>query len=435
MMANTNDIATNYNQGEKAMVNTISRIEIKDFLVFKGEFSVDFCPGVNIFIGGNGSGKTTLLKMLYAALAEEKDVNTATTLKAQGKEVRGYSFIPMRSISWRDIAPQGVDARYSMTVSAIDDSGEIISTTTETSNDFISVTGQNGNPIALSQLPKELRVGKLNQGKSLLVKSLTYIPEFDLLKVVQNFKRELGLFINGNSDSHTQWLNGEILSQEQRTNGNLGRLIEDMIHLYCPDAASKSLFIRLFNIANAAQAFFTEKKAAVICDAIGNLLGEKGITFSGVEFSQDLQSFVFSNGVTALYEASGVRKFGLLWLLVKYHLIELAGGSMLFWDEPENSLNPELIPILVNILLELQNSGVQIFIATHSYDVARWFELNKKAENSLRYFNLCKTDSGIAADVADDYVSLSNSVIEDAGDALLQRVTEVAAEKAGVTLK
>jgi hypothetical protein len=114
---------------------------------------------------------------------------------------------------------------------------------------------------------------------------------------------------------------------------------------------------------------------------------------------------------------------------------QLDEGSVLLWDEPENSINPGLIPTLVSILFELQKGGVQIFIATHSYDVARWFELNKKSENSLRYFNLSKTDNGIAADVADDYVSLPNSVIEDAGDALLRRVAEVAAENVGVTLK
>jgi ABC-type arginine transport system ATPase subunit len=107
----------------------------------------------------------------------------------------------------------------------------------------------------------------------------------------------------------------------------------------------------------------------------------------------------------------------------------------LFWDEPENSLNPELIPVLVDILLELQRNGIQVFAATHSYDVARWFELNKKAADALRYFNLRKEGGRIIADVADDYVSLPNSVIEDAGDMLLRRVTEIAAENAGVKLK
>ena len=43
----------------------INRIEIKDFLVFKDAFEADFCPGVNVFIGGNATGKTTLLKLLY----------------------------------------------------------------------------------------------------------------------------------------------------------------------------------------------------------------------------------------------------------------------------------------------------------------------------------------------------------------------------------
>jgi ABC-type cobalamin/Fe3+-siderophores transport system ATPase subunit len=43
----------------------INRVEIKDYLVFKGVFTADFCPGVNVLIGGNGTGKTTLIKCLY----------------------------------------------------------------------------------------------------------------------------------------------------------------------------------------------------------------------------------------------------------------------------------------------------------------------------------------------------------------------------------
>ncbi|MDR1479147.1 MAG: ATP-binding protein, partial [Planctomycetaceae bacterium] len=43
----------------------LKRVEIKDFLVFKGEFVAGFCPGVNVFIGGNSTGKTTLLRTLY----------------------------------------------------------------------------------------------------------------------------------------------------------------------------------------------------------------------------------------------------------------------------------------------------------------------------------------------------------------------------------
>lgn len=64
-------------------------------------------------------------------------------------------------------------------------------------------------------------------------------------------------------------------------------------------------------------------------------------------------------------EAEGLRKLGLLWKLIRNGLLE--EGSALLWDEPEANLNPELYPLVVNILLELQKNGVQIFIATHSY--------------------------------------------------------------------
>ena len=74
-------------------------------------------------------------------------------------------------------------------------------------------------------------------------------------------------------------------------------------------------------------------------------------------------------------EASGFKKLGLLGLLVKCGQLE--SGSLLFWDEPENSLNPELMPKLVDILFELQRNGVQIFLATHSYTLARYFDVIK----------------------------------------------------------
>jgi AAA15 family ATPase/GTPase len=47
----------------------INKIEIKDFLAFRDEFIVDFCPGINIIIGANATGKTTLLKAMYESVS------------------------------------------------------------------------------------------------------------------------------------------------------------------------------------------------------------------------------------------------------------------------------------------------------------------------------------------------------------------------------
>ena len=48
-----------------------------------------------------------------------------------------------------------------------------------------------------------------------------------------------------------------------------------------------------------------------------------------------------------------------LWLLIQNGT--LTEGSVLFWDEPETNLNPKLFGPVVEILLELQRQGVQIF--------------------------------------------------------------------------
>lgn len=72
-------------------------------------------------------------------------------------------------------------------------------------------------------------------------------------------------------------------------------------------------------------------------------------------------------------EAEGLRKLGLLWKLIRNGLLEK--GTVLLWDEPETNLNPELFPLVVDILFELQKAGVQIFVATHSYNLAKYFEI------------------------------------------------------------
>ena len=85
-------------------------------------------------------------------------------------------------------------------------------------------------------------------------------------------------------------------------------------------------------------------------------------------------------------EAEGFRKFGLLWKIVRNGLLE--PGSILLWDEPEANLNPELYPVLAEALIELQRNGVQIFVATHSYNFAKYLEIRKAESDQLLFHNL-----------------------------------------------
>lgn len=85
-------------------------------------------------------------------------------------------------------------------------------------------------------------------------------------------------------------------------------------------------------------------------------------------------------------EAEGFRKLGLLWKLIRNGLLEK--GSVLLWDEPEANLNPELYPMVANILLSLEENGVQIFIATHSYNFAKYLEIRRNKTEQVMFHNL-----------------------------------------------
>lgn len=81
--------------------------------------------------------------------------------------------------------------------------------------------------------------------------------------------------------------------------------------------------------------------------------------------------------------AEGIRKIALLWQLIKNGTLE--NGSVLLWDEPEANINPKYIPIVAELLLKLQEEGVQIFISTHDYFLAKYIEVKRKEQNAVQY--------------------------------------------------
>lgn len=90
-------------------------------------------------------------------------------------------------------------------------------------------------------------------------------------------------------------------------------------------------------------------------------------------------------------EAEGLRKLGLLWKLIRNGLLE--SGTVLLWDEPEANLNPELYPLVAEILLELQKNGVQIFAATHNYNFAKYLEIRRTEKEQVMFHNLYRGSS------------------------------------------
>ena len=121
--------------------------------------------------------------------------------------------------------------------------------------------------------------------------------------------------------------------------------------------------------------------------------------------------------------AEGSRKLGLLWLLIQNGT--LREGSVMFWDEPETNLNPKMLGTVMNILVELQRSGVQVFLATHDYVVLKELDLCTKDGDDVLYHALYPGDDGeIECNTTSDYLSIHPNAIADTFDDLYDREIE-----------
>ena len=111
--------------------------------------------------------------------------------------------------------------------------------------------------------------------------------------------------------------------------------------------------------------------------------------------------------------AEGTRKLGLLWLLIQNGT--LLKGSVLFWDEPETNLNPRLFGPMIEILLQLQRMGIQVFLATHDYVILKELDLRKRKGDRVLFHSLYR-DKGsgeILCYTTDEYLQIHPNAIQD----------------------
>ena len=121
--------------------------------------------------------------------------------------------------------------------------------------------------------------------------------------------------------------------------------------------------------------------------------------------------------------AEGFRKLGLLWLLIRNGT--LRDGSVLFWDEPEANLNPKMFRVVIEVLLELQRAGVQVFFATHDYVILKELDLQMTEEDAVAFHSLYRDEEGeIACHTTSRYLEISPNAIDEAFDDLYDREIE-----------
>ena len=322
----------------------INRVEIKDFLVFKGEFATDFCPGVNIIIGGNATGKTTLIKAVRAAY----DSSIRVT----------------HEFSYGDYVPQ------------INTADDILDIQTVRISKYFPNFDHNEN---------HLRLETSDDGNSVRIRSMVDIsvqdPEideyWDVIEIEGDSQIKEMVYIPTNDMlTHSEGL---------LALNNIRKLPFDKTYI---DILSMASMPETHDITPNAKKILNRLEEIIE----GTIIIEKDVFFI---LQKDNKKIPFP------LAASGHKKIGLLWKLVRNGLLE--SGNVLFWDEPENSLNPELIPVLVDILLELSRNGVQIFIATHSEILASYFDVTRKNGDTVMFTSLYKESNIIKSNTGDRF--------------------------------
>ncbi|ANY70542.1 hypothetical protein BBD42_03685 [Paenibacillus sp. BIHB 4019] len=320
---------------------------------------MDFSPGINVFIGENGTGKTHLLKLLYAFCDSD-------TLSQNSKLL----FFETLCQCFR----------------------------TEELNTLFN------------QIRQPLKTTIEINNKKFLYQAIFKDSISDDERLEPPLNNVMITFQIEGQREKEKLQTAFIPAKEMLTHAGIEK---DYVERYVPfdktlvDILFKSGISELRTLPPASQA---------ILDNIKQIIG------GTVLFEKDKYYILHNdhNKVSFQSEAEGYKKLSVLWRLIETGLI--AKGTVLFWDEPEANITPKHMPLLVDMLYALQGAGIQIFIATHDYILAKYLELRSCDDNSIYFHSLYKQDHTVASESGKKFKDLQHNTIAEAYNKLLDEV-------------
>lgn len=324
---------------------------------------IEFEPGINVLIGENGTGKTHILKVLYSAC-------------------------------------QSVDQKVSFP-----------------------------HKLVLTMLPDDYKISRLLTRKP---GNRTGIIRIVASEAERAPERVLKASFNGKTKKWEADVTGEG-GWEESFPGLSSIFIpakEILSNSYNLNAAVEKNNVRFddtyLDIINAAKVDISVGRNSDSKNAMLRRIQQ--MTHGTVVYDTKRDEFYLKNGSSRQefnLVAEGIRKMALLWQLVKNGTLEK--GSILFWDEPEANINPTYISVIVEMLLELQRQGVQIFISTHDYMIASYFEVKKQKEDRVIFHSLSHAEETdvIYYDKSKTFDNLKNNVIITAFNNLLNEIYDL----------
>lgn len=322
------------------------------------QLSLKFSPGLNVFIGENGCGKTHLLKLVYAAC------DVSTSQKTFAEKVN------------RVFLPSGEQI------------GRLVKRRSTSSTGSVDVT-------------RTVRVD--GQDKSLTLR----------LSLSNHTRDPAKATVSG---AYKQWQEHPLTSvyipvKDMMANAPGFRSLYSLRHIHFEEVYADIIDRAFLGTLKGP----TDKDRKRLLEILQQSMEGKVISRNEEFFLKSPQGEL---EFTLL--AEGIRKLGLLWVLIQNGT--LLDGSVLLWDEPEANLNPKLMRTVVQILIELQRLGVQVFVTTHNYNLLKEFDLQLQPQDRVLFHSLFRdTDRNVRVASFAHYDALQPNAIDDTLAALADR--------------
>jgi predicted ATP-dependent endonuclease of OLD family len=382
---------------------TIEKIRLKNITVFE-ELDIAFSQGINIFIGENGTGKTHVMKILYAISQDSKSLldifenryNKITKNFKSLDEQQSISAFKKLDEEFRDVLVQ-----------------------TPLIIEYFSSSNPEFSNLVRNKARTNLKNRSIDTDEMTLVDNLITL-EYDNEKLDIVFKTDDLLSINHKQKVKNKQNNNFIFIPAKDIISHSKGFVST--YNFREIAFDKTYYDIILN-AQKGNLKKPEPAMAECLKILENIIGGK------IELDGDQFVVKKKGGLTIEfnYEAEGLKKLGLLYRLISNGSINK--GSVLFWDEPESNINPIMAPIVVDVLLKLRKAGVQIFIATHDYNFAKYFDIKSADDDKLKFYSFFKDNNNAVNYVeSEDYASLENNPLEEADTKLYDDVVDKALE-------
>ena len=359
----------------------IAKLSLDNFAKFS-KLNIDFSSKINVIIGENGTGKTLLLKAAYVA-------NTALALGQEQSDLTEKlcsTFRPNGDVLGK-LVKNGTPSGQHAKINAEFGQGQRLSAEFTASS-------------------KKVKFSHFSNESDILNPPI-YLPTKEVLSLYKGIT-------SGQSDKSTlhRLFDATYLDLCEKLSVKRPTQLENAIEL---DPRFGPVYQKLVNTIDGRFRF----------GLFGNTTFESGQFQEKRAKDQHKLStrmktvFVPIKGetISAQMAAEGVRKLGIIQLLLENQQLNLGASGTLFWDEPETNMNPKFMRLLVEVLLELARNGQQIVLATHDYVLLKWFDLlvDKGKGDHVQYHALYRAEgvSGIKIESVDAYHLLDKNAISN----------------------